>query len=502
MTAPITVLFGVAAVLSAAFGLMELRMLARFLKNRREIRRVTGALGNDAPEGDVGEPPTVTIQIPLYNERTAAEQIVRAAAAQTYPADRFDIQVLDDSTDETTEIVARVTEQLRAEGVRVRHLHRAERDGYKAGALAEGLEASDAEFVAVFDADFVPDPDFLRKMLIERRVFDDATVAFAQARWAWDADERKSWLTRVLSLLLDRHFLIQKPVRAWARNVTTFNGSGGIWRRAAIDDAGGWASDTLTEDLDLSYRCALNGWRGRYLEDVKVVNELPNHVRAFKLQQRRWAKGTAQCLRKLIGRVMGSGDRVTDRWEELTLLAGYAIHPLLLTCLFLWPWAVLYVDRTLFWVMQALMALGIVAAAVSMLLTARERDGRLSFGGVREVVSGLMLGVGIMINNTVGQLEGLVESGGEFVRTPKKAHAPTSAAATPDRPDPAPTPSAEGYATPLHWTFFAEVGVMVYCAWGLLFLVQSGEPLWAIAMGSWGLCIGLVVVQQIVRSRA
>ena len=292
MSALITLLFGLAALLSAAFGLMELRMLARFLKHRAAIRNAESSNGNGARPGPRAVP-TVTIQIPLYNERTSAAQILRAAAAQDYPRDRFDIQVLDDSTDETSRIVATVSEEVRAQGVSIEHLQRRRRVGYKAGALASGLERSQSEFVAVFDADFVPEKGFLRAMLEQKQPFRDPEVAFAQARWAWGSQQRDGWLSKVLALLLDRHFRIQKPTRAHVGHVTTFNGSGGIWRRAAIDDAGGWTSDTLTEDLDLSYRCALAGWHGRYLHDVQVLNELPGHMRAFKVQQRRWAKGTS-----------------------------------------------------------------------------------------------------------------------------------------------------------------------------------------------------------------
>jgi cellulose synthase/poly-beta-1,6-N-acetylglucosamine synthase-like glycosyltransferase len=490
MTALITLLFGVAALFSAAFGFMELRMLARFLKHRAAIRAVEARNGNGANHHGDDAFPTVTIQIPLFNERTSAEQVVRAAAAQDYPLDRFDIQVLDDSTDETSAIVARVADEVRGSGVAIRHLHRKTRTGYKAGALAEGLERSKSEFVAVFDADFLPESGFLTSVLRRARPFHDPDVAFVQARWAWGARERKGWLNAVLALLLDRHFRVQKPIRAHLGNVTTFNGSGGVWRRAAIDDAGGWTADTLTEDLDLSFRCALAGWRGHYLQDVSVPNELPRHMRAFKLQQRRWAKGTAQCLRKLTGRIMRSGERVADRWEEMFLLAGYAIHPLLFLALILWPWAVLYVDRTVFWVLQGFMAVGVTGAALSLLVTIRERDGRLSLRALRETIASLCVGIGMMVNNTVGQLQGFFASGGEFLRTPKGNGRPTGNGSGP----------MKSYRTPLHWTFLVEIGVIVYCLGSAVLLVQRGEGLWALAMVLWAACLALVVQQQLIDS--
>ncbi|MDH3424953.1 MAG: glycosyltransferase, partial [Gemmatimonadota bacterium] len=407
MSLLITTLYGFAAFSGAAFAFVELRMLGRFLTHRAEIRARMARVPVGTADTMSGAP-TVTIQLPLYNERTAADRIIRAAASQEYPRERFDIQVLDDSTDETTAIVERVVEQLQADGVRIEHIHRNHRLGYKAGALAEGLARSESDFVAVFDADFVPEPTFLHRLLVESDAFEDPRVAFVQARWAWGRADDESWLGATLALLLDRHFQVQKPVREFVGNVTTFNGSGGIWRRAAIDDAGGWASDTLTEDLDLSYRCALAGWKGRYLHDVMVFNELPGHMRAFKVQQRRWSKGNAQCLRKLTRRVMSAGAIVEDRWDEAFMLAGYAIHPLLLASLLLWPWAVVYVDRTLFWVLQGFMSLGIVAALISFFVTLREREADWRVGSLMKIGAGLCVGMGLMVNNTVGQIQGLL----------------------------------------------------------------------------------------------
>jgi cellulose synthase/poly-beta-1,6-N-acetylglucosamine synthase-like glycosyltransferase len=490
----VSLLYGAAAMLGAAFALVELRTLGRFLKHRRKILASSETASLRAEPRSPAAAPTVTVQVPLYNERTLVEQILSAAAAQDYPRDRFDIQVLDDSTDETSAIVAREVERHRARGIRIEHIRRTHREGYKAGALAAGLERSTSEFVAVFDADFVPEPSFLRRLLLETDAFDDPRVAFVQARWAWGAGA-EGWLPAALALLLDRHFRVQKPTRAFIGNVTIFNGSGGILRRKAIDEAGGWTSDTLTEDLDLSYRCALAGWRGRYLRDVKVLNELPAHIRAFKLQQQRWARGNAQVFRKLTRRVVSSGQVVRDRWDEAFTLAGYAIHPLLLASLLLWPLAVVYVDRALFWVLQGFMSLGMIAAFLSFLITLRERDNRLSLAAVVQVVVGLAVGMGLMVNNTVGQVQGFLAAGGEFVRTPKgEAHFLTAV------PSVVAAPSA--YRTPLHWTFFAEILVIAYCLAGAAWLIQHGEGLWSLAMILWAACLGLMVQQQIVHRPA
>jgi cellulose synthase/poly-beta-1,6-N-acetylglucosamine synthase-like glycosyltransferase len=485
MQVVLSLLYAAAALLAAAFAFIELRMLWRFLRNRAAIHATFDAAPEGAPARGGSPPPTVTVQIPLYNERTTAEQIIRAAAAQDYPRDRFDVQVLDDSTDETRDIVARAVAEVRASGVRIAHLHRDNRQGYKAGALAAGLEHTDAEFFAVFDADFVPEPSFLKRLLVEERAFEDPKVAFVQARWSFGGPV-KNLFSSALALLIDRHFFVQKPTRAFVGDVTTFNGSAGIWRRKAVDEAGGWSADTLTEDLDLSYRCALRGWRGAYVHRVAVVNEIPGHMRAFKMQQHRWAKGNAQCFKSLTGRVMASKGVLHDRWEEAFLLAGYAIHPILLTNLLLWPWAVLYMDRTLFWSLQALMGVAILVAPLSFAITVIERDGRWSLASIGEIVAGICVGIGLMVNNSAGQVQGFVEAGGEFVRTPKSNRRPGA----PQRS------AARTYTSPLHWTFFAELVVIGYCFATTAVLMSRGEGLWAVPLVFWAMCLGLVAQMQ------
>jgi len=486
MQVALTLLYALAALLASAFAFIELRMLWRFLRNRAAIHATfEGAPQGQTARGDAAAP-TVTIQIPLYNERTTAEQIIRAAAAQDYPRDRFDVQVLDDSTDETRHIVAEVVEEMQKTGVRIEHLHRDNRQGYKAGALAAGLEHTEAEFFAVFDADFVPEPSFLRRLLVEERAFDDPKVAFVQARWSFGGPV-KNLFSSALALLIDRHFFVQKPTRAFVGDVTTFNGSAGIWRRKAVEEAGGWSADTLTEDLDLSYRCALRGWRGDYVHRVAVVNEIPGHMRAFKAQQHRWAKGNAQCFKSLTGRVMAAKGILHDRWEEAFLLAGYAIHPILLTNLLLWPWAVLYMDRTLFWILQMFMGVAILVAPLSFAITVVERDGRWSLASIGEIVAGICVGIGLMVNNSAGQVQGFLEAGGEFVRTPKSNRPPGA---------PAAKTAARAYASPLHWTFFAELAVIGYCLMTTAVLMSRGEGLWAVPLVFWAMCLGLVAQMQ------
>jgi cellulose synthase/poly-beta-1,6-N-acetylglucosamine synthase-like glycosyltransferase len=488
MSLLISFFYALAAFLAAAFSFVELRLLWRFMKNRTAIRDM-GTFKKKDPESHDRLPPLVTIQIPLYNERTTAAQIVRSAATQDYPRDRFNIQVLDDSTDETSEIVAEVLEEVRRDGIAIEQICRDNREGYKAGALAEGLRRSDAEFIAVFDADFIPEPDFLRRLVIEEQAFSDPRVAFVQARWAW-RQPVQGLLYSALALPLDRHFYVQKPTRAFLGHVTTFNGSGGIWRRRAVDEAGGWSAATLTEDLDLSYRCALLGWRGHYIKDISISNDLPSHMSALKLQQRRWAKGSAQCFRTLARRVLASKDILKDRWDEAFLLAGYAIHPILLINVLLWPWAVLYMDRILFFALQALVGLATTVVPLSFIVTITERDG--SWGGIRslwEILAGLTVGIGLMVNNSVGQAEGFLVAGGEFARTPKgvveSGHHSTTAVG-----------ADKAYSNPLHWTFFAELALASYCIVGAVVLFTRGEALWALPLVFFGICIAVVVQLQ------
>ena len=429
--------------------------------------------------------PHVTIQLPIYNERYVVERLIESVCRIDYPKNLLEVQVLDDSTDDTVQIARAMVAKMKTDGIDIVYVHRADRAGFKAGALKEGLKTAKGSLVAVFDADFIPDPDFLMESV---PYFQDPQVGMLQTRWG-HINSDYSMLTRAQSIGIDGHFGVEQASRSWSGFFMNFNGTAGVWRKKTIEDAGGWQADTLTEDLDLSYRCALAGMRGHYLPDVRVLNELPGHMRAFKLQQRRWAKGSAQCLRKLTSQVMRAGDLVESKWDEAFMLAGYAIHPVLLLSLVLWPWAVLYVDRRLFWVLQGLMSLSIAAAALSLFITIRERDDRLGFSSIREVVAGLCVGTGLMVNNTVGQLQGLFVSGGEFVRTPKLTHVhedETLGALGADR----------AYVSPLHWTFFLEIAVMLYSVAGAAMRVSAGQGFWSVAMVFWAACMGLTIQQQ------
>jgi cellulose synthase/poly-beta-1,6-N-acetylglucosamine synthase-like glycosyltransferase len=270
--------------------------------------------------------PTVTIQLPLYNERYVARRLLEAVGALDYPAERLEIQVLDDSTDDTTALLAEPIGRLRAQGLQVAHLRREARTGFKAGALAAGMHQAHGEFIALFDADFVPPPDFLRQTIPS---FVDPQVAAVQTRWG-HLNRDYSFLTLVQALGLDGHFAVEQPARCWGGLFLHFNGTAGVWRATAIHDAGGWACDTLTEDLDLSYRAQLCGWRILYRPELVCPAELPVLITGVKAQQCRWAKGCIQTAMKLLPAVLSAPLPIWIKYQAAIHLTSYLISPLML----------------------------------------------------------------------------------------------------------------------------------------------------------------------------
>jgi cellulose synthase/poly-beta-1,6-N-acetylglucosamine synthase-like glycosyltransferase len=366
--------------------------------------------------------PRVTVQLPLYNELYVAKRLIDAVAALDYPADRLQIQVLDDSTDETREIVARHVEEVRRRGVDIEHLHRVDRTGFKAGALAAGVKRARGELLAVFDADFVPSPDFLKSTV---PYFTDPEIGpeLGMVQACWEHLNREySLLTRIQAIFLDAHFLIEHAARNRSGRFFNFNGTAGVWRREAIEDAGGWQHDTLTEDLDLSYRAQLAGWKFLFLPEVKVPAELPVEINAFKRQQYRWARGSIQTARKLLGRVMRAPLPLgvkAEAFVHLTnnvaylLMIGLSllIFPAMLLRIGTDPYLMLYVDLPLF--LGATVSV-LVYYTVSQML----RDSR-GEGWRRRLPALMGLGIGLAVNNARAVLAGLRRDVGVFERTPK-----------------------------------------------------------------------------------
>ena len=368
--------------------------------------------------GPVIDWPTLTVQLPIFNERYVADRLIDAVARLAYPGP-VEIQILDDSTDDTVAIVARAVEHWRERGLAIVHLHRALRTGYKAGALAEGLRVARGELVALFDADFMPAPDFLTRLV--PILVADPGLAFVQARWD-HIDAHGSTLAGVQALSIDGHFAIEQQAR-WSRgDWFNFNGTAGIWRAAAIVDAGGWRSTTLTEDLDLSYRAFLRGWRAAFSVEVAVPSELPAGINAYRRQQSRWARGSLECAVLHLGAVLRAPIPLRRRlWAGLHL-TGYGIHLLLLALSLLYP-LLLNVVEGRPGAVETLGLLGIFGipalAPTIMFVSAQSILGRLRLASLPHLAVLTLVGVGMMVNTGRAALETAIGVRGRFERTPK-----------------------------------------------------------------------------------
>lgn len=403
------------------FGLNCYVMLALWLRRRRALARRNAevfAWARGQPEAAL---PRVTTQLPLFNEANVAERLLRAVAALDYPRNRHQIQVLDDSTDETRGLVDQVAATLRAAGHDITVRRRADRRGFKAGALAAGLADATGEFVAIFDADFVPPRDFLRRLLpfFQR----DARLGVVQARWG-HLNASASLLTRAQAIGIDGHFMIEQAARAGSGLLMNFNGTAGIWRLRAIADAGGWSADTLTEDLDLSYRAQLAGWGAHFVTEVVVPGELPADIVAFKSQQFRWAKGSLQTAGKLLPRIFASRLSPWAKLQAALHLTHYAVHPLmLLVAVLAWPVARWFPLTLAPGVLVAVAGGLLVAlAAPSTLYVASQRalHPRTWWRQLRYLPGMVGLGVGLAVANSRAALEALAGWPSAFVRTPKR----------------------------------------------------------------------------------
>jgi cellulose synthase/poly-beta-1,6-N-acetylglucosamine synthase-like glycosyltransferase len=393
----------------AVTGLHRLVLLARWWRSHRQPL---------APPPEPAEWPDVTVQLPLYNERWVAERLLRAVATLDYPRQRLHVQVLDDSTDETTGIVAAVSAELRAGGLDVAVLHRDARPGFKAGALAAGLSTAPGDLLCVFDADFVPPRDFLRRVV---PWFADPGVGMVQARWS-HLNREASLLTRAQAVMLDGHFAIEHAARHRSGCFFNFNGTAGVWRRAAIEAGGGWQADTLTEDLDLSYRAQLAGWRFVFLPELAVPAELPAEVADFKAQQQRWARGAAQTCRKLLPRVLVAPLPARVKTEAVFHLTQSLAYPLMVAlALLIFPamilrrgtdaWKLLAIDLPLF---------GCATVSVLLFYLGSQLAVRAPLGRAVRVLPAVMaLGIGLSVANSGAVAAGLLRRGGTFQRTPK-----------------------------------------------------------------------------------
>ena len=412
-----------AAVLLSAYAL-TLAGLAYFAAHRLKIlwlyaRHCQGEpLTPPAWEGDL---PLVCVQCPVFNEPLVVTGLLECVTALRWPADRIEIQVLDDSTDRTPEVIEAWLSAHPERAWRCRHLRRTNRAGYKAGALTAGLRQSRADFFAVFDADFRPAPDFLEVLVPH---FADPRVAVVQARWDF-ANRTACLLTRFQAVFLDAHFIIEQAARHASGLFFNFNGTAGIWRRAALEDAGGWADDTVTEDLDISYRAQLRGWRLVYRDDYPVPSELPESLIAFKSQQRRWTKGGVQVARKLIRRVLASRVPARVKREAVNHLVTGLVHPLLILFVALLVPCLLILKMHpggVWWLVNPMTIILVGAATMAAYVTGQYVRRRKWLGGLVWFVAApvvMAFGLAMSVTGCLAVIEGLLTNGGEFVRTPK-----------------------------------------------------------------------------------
>jgi cellulose synthase/poly-beta-1,6-N-acetylglucosamine synthase-like glycosyltransferase len=420
-------------LLLAMYGLHRSHLVLTVLRYKKELRALRDGVPAIARQTPADELPTVTIQLPLFNEATVVARLLDATARMAYPRSKLEIQVLDDSTDECRAIARARVAHLRAtppalpEGTRedwqgdldIVYLHRVDRTGYKAGALDAGLKVAKGELVAIFDADFIPGDSFLLDLV--PHFTRDPKVGMVQARWG-HMNRDVSLLTRVQALMLDGHHLVENRARSAAGWLFNFSGTGGMWRKTAIETSGGWQHDTLTEDLDLSYRAQMAGWKFVYRENVVTPAELPEDVSAFRAQQFRWAKGTVQTSRKLMARVMRSKLTVMQRIEAFFHMTPHFAYPLMVVLSVLLLPALILMPATNALTMVAIdlpLCIGTTGSLLAFYAMAEAAQGRRRIEAAKTLPALLALGVGLAPHLTKAVFEGLRSMAGEFVRTPK-----------------------------------------------------------------------------------
>ncbi|MFY3740117.1 MAG: cellulose synthase/poly-beta-1,6-N-acetylglucosamine synthase-like glycosyltransferase [Candidatus Nitrosomirales archaeon] len=429
-------------------------LVYRSLKNRLRVRPVENGF------------PTVTVQLPIFNERYVAARLIQSVCAMDYPKDRLQIQVLDDSTDDTREICRNMVQQYKSQGYDIEHVTRKDRRGYKAGALKEGLKSAKGEFVAIFDADFVPPSWFFKKAMTS---FSSERIGMVQCRWG-HLNENYSALTQAQALSLDFHFLIEQKAKSLTHLFMNFNGTAGIWRRTCIDDAGGWHMNTLVEDLDLSYRAQMKGWRCMFLENVVCNAELPVQINAAKRQQYRWAKGSIQCAIKLAGDIVMHRKLQADtKIQAFIQLTRHIVHPLMLLQFLLLP-LLLAMDFKLYPVsiypITALVAYILFGPAFYIYVIKRLWQ-QSWMTKAKAYVYLILFATGISVNNTIGVFDAMNGGRPEFLRTPKFGITKKGE----DWRD-------KSYALPFTKTTLLEMFFGAYGILGIFISIFSGNPIY------------------------
>jgi len=446
----------VVLVILASYGIHRYTLVYNFFRHRKNAA---------GPPPEISLWPRVTVQLPIYNERYVIERLVDAVAQFDYPRDLLDIQVLDDSTDETQAVARNCVERHQALALPISYIHRDNREGFKAGALQEGLQSARGELIAIFDADFIPPPDFLRRTV---PYFSDSKIAMVQTRWSY-INRNYSALTEVEAILLDGHFAIEHSSRFRSGLFFNFNGTAGVWRRQAIDDAGGWQHDTLTEDTDLSYRAQLHGWKFLYLPEIDCPSELPVEMNAFKSQQARWAKGLMQTAKKILPRVLRSDVPAAVKAEAFFHLTANISYPLMVfLSIILLPAMMVRFYQGWFQVLTIDLPLFLASTcSISSFYLAAERalypkTWKRTFLYLPFVMA---VGIGLSVRNALAVLEAIFGVKSEFVRTPKYRVEGKAK-------DQASWIKKKTYRKGAGWMPFAEVILGIYFAFAVGYAIQ------------------------------
>jgi cellulose synthase/poly-beta-1,6-N-acetylglucosamine synthase-like glycosyltransferase len=455
MVPMVLILYFLALLTLLLFGVQGFVMVYYHFKSRTK---------EEPPDLTLQEFPPVTVQLPIYNEVYVVERLIKAACGIKYPKEKLEIQVLDDSTDETTSVVMRTVAEMVARGHDIKHIQRGTREGYKAGALREGLKTARGEFIAIFDADFVPREDFLMRTM--PYFFQDEKIGMVQTRWE-HLNTEYSLLTRAQAMALDGHFVIEQVVRNRSGFFINFNGTGGIWRKACIVDAGNWHDDTLTEDLDLSYRAQLRGWRFKFLRDVTSPAELPSEINALKSQQFRWTKGAIETAKKILPLVWKSKLPLRIKLQSTFHLTNNLVFPFILLAGILNVPLVYVKNHGGYETYFALMSIFVVAFIGSLLFYTFSQkeiypDWRRRLFLFPLFMAGSM---GFAVNNTKAVIEGLISKKREFVRTPKYAIEKKGDAWT----------NKKYVPRQLSFTSFIELILALYCLFGVLSSLYFAE---------------------------
>ena len=396
-------------IILAVYGWHRYYLVYLYMKNKDK----------EPKQGPALDPlPVVTIQLPLYNEMYVADRLIDAVCRIEYPPELLEIQVLDDSTDETTSIAAQAVRRFAAQGVDIKYYHRTDRTGYKAGALEAGLKVARGAYIAIFDADFIPTSDFLVRLLPH---FRDDKVGMVQARWG-HINQDYSLLTKIQAILLDGHFVLEHGGRNRGGRFFNFNGTAGIWRRTAIDDAGGWQHDTLTEDLDLSYRAQLRGWQFVFVPQLIAPAEVPVEMNAFKSQQHRWAKGSIQTCRKLLPTILRSNLPLGVKAEAFFHLTAN-FNYLLMSVLSILMFPSMVIRYNMGWYEMLLIDVPLFFAATmsvcNFYIVCQREIHKDWVSRLRYMPFLMAIGIGLCVNNTRAVLEAMFDKKTEFARTPK-----------------------------------------------------------------------------------